>query len=79
MSPARLALTALVIAFVSAAPTFGQAPVTPDLEEGAKPYASLHGGDIDQVLVTSGKLVLDSLVVSYPQRGCRSLLVASSS
>jgi RHS repeat-associated protein len=45
--------------------------ITPDIEEGMKPYGSFHGGDIDQVSLSSGKLELNIPLVSYPQRGRR--------
>ena len=45
------------------------APVTPDLEEGMKAYGDFHGGDIDQVSLSSLKLVLNIPLVCYPQRG----------
>lgn len=73
MRAARL-LFVFSVLFLTAAtcvpPALGQsAPLTPDLEEGMKPYGSFHGGDIDQVSLSSGKLVLNIPLVSYPQRG----------
>ncbi len=70
MRTARLILSALLpIAAIFAPSAFGQ--TTPDLEEGMKPYGDFHGGDIDQVSLSSGKLVLNIPLVSYPQRGGR--------
>src|SRR6266446_4159570 len=57
----------LIFALICVPTAFGQ--TTPDLEEGVKPYGSFHGGDIDQVSLSSGKLALDIPLISYPQRG----------
>jgi len=43
--------------------------ITPDIEEGTKPYGAFHGGDIDQVSLSSGKLEVNIPLLSYPQRG----------
>jgi RHS repeat-associated protein len=43
--------------------------ITPDIEEGMKPYGAFHGGDIDQVSLSSGKLDVNIPLASYPQRG----------
>lgn len=68
MRIARLVLPALfVIASVSAPAALAQ--TTPDLEEGMKPYGDFHGGDIDQISLSSGKLALNIPLISYPQRG----------
>ncbi len=68
MRVARLLLPTLSLFAVICVPSaFGQ--TTPDLEEGMKPYGDFHGGDIDQVSLSSGKLVLNIPLVSYPQRG----------
>ncbi|HEV1993136.1 MAG TPA: hypothetical protein VGR03_02285, partial [Candidatus Acidoferrum sp.] len=64
----RLVLpTLFLIAAICVPSAFGQ--TTPDLEEGMKPYGGFHGGDIDQISLSSGKLVLNIPLVSYPQRG----------
>ena len=39
------------------------------LGEGATPYSSLHGGDLDSILLNNGNLLLHIPLVSYPQRG----------
>jgi RHS repeat-associated protein len=49
--------------------TAARGQTTPDAEEGMKPYGSFHGGEIDSVSLTSGKLTLNLPLASYPQRG----------
>jgi RHS repeat-associated protein len=48
-----------------------QAPptITPDDQMGFMPYASYHGGDIDNVNIATGNLVVNVPFLSYPQRG----------
>ena len=60
-------LILFVLTWVPAAPA--QTPITPDTEQGIKPYGDFHGGDFDQVSLSSGKLVLNIPLSSYPQRG----------
>ncbi|HEV3036771.1 MAG TPA: hypothetical protein VHA33_03195 [Candidatus Angelobacter sp.] len=38
-------------------------------EQGLKPYDSLHGGELDAISLTSGGLVLDLPLATFPQRG----------
>ena len=40
-----------------------------DLEQGYKPYGSYHGGNIDQVSMTNGNLILRIPLTSFAQRG----------
>jgi RHS repeat-associated protein len=68
MRVARSVLPTLFLIAAIGAPA-ASAQTTPDLEEGMKPYGDFHGGDIDQVSLSSGKLVLNIPLVSYPQRG----------
>src|SRR5206468_1123375 len=64
MRVTRLVLpTLFLIATISVPATFAQ--TTPDLEEGMKPYGDFNGGDIDQVSLSSGKLV-DIATVKIP-------------
>jgi len=58
-------LTVLVLALVAHAQT------DPALETGLKPFGSFHGGDIDSVNTTNGKLELQIPLISFPQRGGR--------
>jgi hypothetical protein len=71
MRVARFVFSALLLMAAFHVPsTFGQATdITPDTEVGMKPYGSFHGGDIDQVSLSSGKLILNIPLLSYPQRG----------
>jgi hypothetical protein len=45
------------------------AQVSPDLEQGMKPYGSYHGGAIDQVSLTNQNLTLQAPLFAYSQRG----------
>ena len=58
----------LAIALLSSAFT-AWSQTTPDAEQGIKPYGSFHGGDIDKVSLTNGKLVLELPITEYSQRG----------
>ena len=62
-----IALILFVSIWVPATPA--QSPITPDTEQGMKPYGDFHGGDFDQVSLSNGKLVLNIPLSSYPQRG----------
>jgi YD repeat-containing protein len=44
-------------------------PTTPDDQMGMMPYVSYHGGDIDNVNLGTGNLVVRMPFLSYPQRG----------
>jgi hypothetical protein len=44
-------------------------PTTPDDLMGLTPYASYHGGDIDNINLSSGNLVVNTPLLAYPQRG----------
>ena len=39
------------------------------IDQGTNPYSSLHGGDLDSVVLSSGSLLLHIPLISYPQRG----------
>jgi hypothetical protein len=70
-------LRALVLAFVALccflafpSPSWAQdAEPNPNVDVGLKPYESLHGGDIDQVEMSGGGLVVRIPIYSAPQRG----------
>ncbi len=63
MRMARLVLPTLFLIAAICVPV-ALAQTTPDLEEGMKPYGDFHGGDIDQVSLSSGKLVLNIPLIS---------------
>jgi hypothetical protein len=44
-------------------------PTTPDDALGVMPYVSYHGGDIDNVNLATGNLVIQMPFLTYPQRG----------
>jgi len=63
-------LSLFIVAFICVPIVSGQTTnITPDTEVGMKPYGAFHGGDIDQVSLSSGKLILNIPLLSYPQRG----------
>jgi hypothetical protein len=47
----------------------GLGQVSPDLEQGMKPYGSYHGGAIDQVGLNNQNLFLRAPLFAYSQRG----------
>ncbi len=68
MRVARLLLPILLVVAAMCVPP-AVAQTTPDLEEGMKPYGDFYGGDIDQVSLSSGKLILNIPLICYTQRG----------
>ncbi len=66
----RLCLFSCIIAILMiTAPSAAQ--TDPALEEGLKPFGSFHGGNIDSVNTTTGKLEVHIPLISFPQRGSR--------
>ncbi|MFZ3215140.1 MAG: hypothetical protein WA192_03685 [Candidatus Acidiferrales bacterium] len=62
----RLWLAAVLVLFPV---SFAAAQNNIITEQGLKPYGSYHGGDIDVVNLSNGKIDFHAPVVSYPQRG----------
>jgi len=67
----------LVFAVIFVAAPASQAQVSPNLEQGIKPYGSYHGGDIDSVSLLNGNLFVKIPLYSLPQRGTE-LVMGSS-
>jgi RHS repeat-associated protein len=70
----RLSLRAgsfVVSLFLLRTIVWAQTPVTvtPDDQMGIMPYASYHGGNIDNVSLATGNLVVNAPLLSYSQRG----------
>ncbi|MGC2695654.1 MAG: hypothetical protein WA738_07670, partial [Candidatus Angelobacter sp.] len=63
----RFALRCLPVVLLFASVALSQ--VSPDLEQGMKPYGSYHGGAIDQVSLTNQNLILQANLFTYSQRG----------
>src|SRR5712692_2212262 len=63
----RILFPLLALATWFTAPTSAQSD--PNVEQGIKPYADLHGGTIDSVNMTNGHLTIRSPFYSLPQRG----------
>ena len=59
--------------FILAGSIFARAQTNVNEEQGLKPYDSWHGGELDSVSLTGGGLTLHIPLVSFPQRGLRSL------
>src|SRR5215467_10376869 len=48
---------------------FALAQVSPDLDQGMKPYGSYHGGNLDHISMSNGNLFFHADLLSYSQRG----------
>ena len=64
-------LALLVSAFAITHVCFAQD--LPDVAQGLQPYATYHGGDLDQVSILNGGLTVRIPLMSYPQKGALSL------
>jgi YD repeat-containing protein len=62
-----LNLLAVALLCSSVIPTSTLAQATVD--QGTNPYSSLHGGDLDSVVLSNANLLLHIPLISYPQRG----------
>jgi RHS repeat-associated protein len=60
-------LSLLCLLLLTAQTSRAQSPTT--FDQGVNPYSSLHGGDIDSVVLSNGNLLLHIPLISYPQRG----------
>jgi RHS repeat-associated protein len=67
----RFALAIALSAVLSQSAAHAQGPpsISPDDQMGFMPYVSYHGGNIDNVNVVTGNLVVNLPFLSYPQRG----------
>jgi len=59
----------MVLLAVLGSALVGAGQVSPDLEQGMKPYGSYHGGAIDQVGLNNQNLFLHASLMAYSQRG----------
>ena len=67
MKNRRLTLLSFVFLLLSAQTLRAQTSTT--FDQGVNPYSSLHGGDIDSIVLSNGNLLLHVPLISYPQRG----------
>src|SRR5215469_1426195 len=60
-------LAVLALILTTTAVVYSQ--ISPDLEQGMKPYGSFHGGDLDHISMSNGNLFFHAGLTSYSQRG----------
>jgi hypothetical protein len=58
-----------VVAMVVLGSLTGLGQISPDLEQGLRPYGSYHGGDLDHISLSNGNLFFHANLFSYSQRG----------
>jgi hypothetical protein len=66
MKPNKLVV---LIAVIIAGSVSLWSQVSPDLEQGMKPYGSYNGGNLDHTSLSNGNLFFQAPLLSYPQRG----------
>ena len=61
----------LLFTFLACASGYAQTGPTPTTDDqmGLTPYQTYHGGDIDNVSLSTGGLIIHAPLLSYPQRG----------
>jgi RHS repeat-associated protein len=62
-----LRLVCLSVVVFGGAVAMGQ--VSPDLDQGMKPYGSYHGGDLDHISMSNGNVFFLADLLAYAQRG----------
>jgi hypothetical protein len=66
MKSGRLLFISTVIFLISIS---APAQISPDLEQGMRPYGSYHGGDLDHISMSNGNLFVHADLMAYSQRG----------